>query len=384
MAVGDRNGIIVRIESHQRFAVGRRGDQFTGIEGRLGKNQAGDPVLTQEFTLGECLAAEPPRHIRTAALQKIRIQFGVIRHLRNRNHKVLTRISNRAFDDAFFISAAHPAKMRFEQVMTYQPSEADRQLAGVRPEDFSNGHPGVIVTDAFGREAEEAKGGHMSFEECFGAFPREGHHEHSVAVDHAHDEKGDLRQLPANTGQGVAEVHLGFARRLSQRHEHLLGSRLAQLPHGIPDRRISACEAFFAEQFPHSFDCVALLARLGFAFFEQFVNSPQPRANYGTVKLGHSLVTRRGRMSQNLLKGFEVNVKLTAGLPLGKPIDQYRAADLCPLLHVRVHSGCSCQIDIKREKSSQNTRSNRIRAKVLHSYAAHQRYILPPPFTGCG
>ena len=63
-------------------------------------------------------------------------------------------------------------------------------------------------------------------------------------------------------------------------------------------------ETLFAEQFPHSFDCVALLARLGFAFFEQFVNSPQPRANHGTVKPRHSLVTRWNRMSEP--KSFEV------------------------------------------------------------------------------
>ncbi len=76
----------------------------------------------------------------------------------------------------------------------------------------------------------------MSFKERFGAFTRKGHHEHRVAMDHAHYEEGDLRQMSANAGQGVAKVHLGFARRLSQRHEDFPGSRLAQLSHGIPDR----------------------------------------------------------------------------------------------------------------------------------------------------
>ncbi len=104
--------------------------------------------------------------------------------------------------------------MRLEQVMAYQPSEADGQLAGVSTEDFSDSHPGVVVTDAFGDEPEEAKSSRMSLAEHFGAFPWESHHEHRVAVDHAHYEEGDLRQLTANTGQGVTEVHLRFARRL--------------------------------------------------------------------------------------------------------------------------------------------------------------------------
>ena len=104
--------------------------------------------------------------------------------------------------------------MGIEQVVAYQPGEVYRQLAGMSPEDFSDGHLGIVVTDAFGRKTKEAKGCHMSFEECFGAFAGEGHHEHRVAMDHAHYEEGDLRQSPANAGQGVAKVHLSFARRL--------------------------------------------------------------------------------------------------------------------------------------------------------------------------
>ena len=88
-------------------------------------------------------------------------------------------------------------------------------------------------------------------------------------------------------------------------------------------------------------------------------------------------------MGQNLLKGVEVNVKLTAGLPFGKPTDQYRPADLCPVFHVRVHSGCSCQVDAKWESSSQNTRSNRIRAKALHFCAARRAlYFSSAVYTG--
>ena len=183
--------------------------------------------------------------------------------------------------------------MWFEQVMTHQPSEANRQLAGVRAEDFGDRHPGVVITDASGREAEEAKGGRMSLTERFCAFAREGHHEHRIAMDHAHYEESDLRQLSANAGQRVAEVHLGFARRLNQRHEDLPGRPGPHLANSVLDYSVAAVKSFRLQRLPNLFCCVTLLLMNFFVCLDDSFYAVKVWANLGFFEGFSAMIARR-------------------------------------------------------------------------------------------
>ena len=81
----------------------------------------------------------------------------------------------------------------------------------------------------------------------------------SVAVGQVHNEVVGLPLHPANDHQGLAEVALGMARRVGERHEHLLRPP-PMLPHVVLDRGVSAAKPVLVpEPLEDAFGGVALL-----------------------------------------------------------------------------------------------------------------------------
>ena len=66
-------------------------------------------------------------------------------------------------------------------------------------------------------------------------------HEASVAVGQVQDKAVGLLLHSADYDQGLAEVALGMARGMGQRHEHLLATP-PMLPHVVLDRGVSPAE----------------------------------------------------------------------------------------------------------------------------------------------
>ncbi len=64
----------------------------------------------------------------------------------------------------------------------------------------------------------------MAVQEGLGALGGIGLDEAAVAVGEVQDKAVGLALHPADDHQGLAEVALGVARRVGQRHEHLLWS----------------------------------------------------------------------------------------------------------------------------------------------------------------
>ena len=87
----------------------------------------------------------------------------------------------------------------------------------------------------------------MSVQECLGGLRRVGLDEAAVAVGQVDYEAVGLLFHSADDHQGLAEVALGVARRMGQRHEHLL--RLpAVLPYVVLDYGVSAVEPVLLPQ----------------------------------------------------------------------------------------------------------------------------------------
>ena len=95
--------------------------------------------------------------------------------------------------------------------------------------------------------AQECEGGDMSVQEGLGGLGRVGLDEAAVAVGQVDDEAVGLLLNAADDHQGLAEVALGVARRMGQRHEHLLGLT-AVLSDVVLDRGVSAVESVFVPE----------------------------------------------------------------------------------------------------------------------------------------
>ena len=81
----------------------------------------------------------------------------------------------------------------------------------------------------------------MAVQEGLGGLGWLGLHEAAVAVGQVDDETVGLALHAADDHQGLAEIALGVARRMGQRHEHLPGLA-AMLPYIVLDRGVSAAE----------------------------------------------------------------------------------------------------------------------------------------------
>ena len=81
----------------------------------------------------------------------------------------------------------------------------------------------------------------MAIQEGLGGLRRVGLHEAAVAVGQVDDEAVGLLLHAVDDHQGLAEVAMGVARRMEQRHEHLLG-QAAMLPHVVLDYGVLTVE----------------------------------------------------------------------------------------------------------------------------------------------
>ena len=125
--------------------------------------------------------------------------------------------------------------------MRVELAEALRSLPRAVPENLRHRQRGVVVDDATRHAAEVAERGVVSFAKRLRRLGRKRLHERVVAVRQIHDQVVRLAFDAVDDHQGFAEVGLGVARRMRERHEHLLPAQL--LPaHVVFDNRVAARE----------------------------------------------------------------------------------------------------------------------------------------------
>ena len=240
------------------------------------------------------------------------IEILKVPHLRHRHHEVEPRKLHHPFHHSFLVPTPHRAELVAEQVMAPQLAKPPRQLT-LPAQDLRHRHPCVVVDDSPGHPAEKLKTPHMSLKERLRAFALEGHHEKRVAIRQRHDEERHLAQLPVHLHQRIPEIHLRFARRVRQRHEHL-PVLLLHLPHRVLHRRVAAHVAFLPQALKNALRRVPLLRRHRLVLFEDLPDPPLvwtdllPRPRLALP------VTRRFAVLQNLLERISVHPRLPQNL----------------------------------------------------------------------
>ena len=131
--------------------------------------------------------------------------------------------------------------------MRPQLGEAAAALARAVAEEARHRQPGVVVEDGARHAAEEAERGVVAVEEGLGPLRRVGLDEARVGVRQVEAEEVDLASLAADHRHRLAEVGLGMAGRMGQRHEHLPGAG-ALLADVVLDDGVAAGEAVLGPQ----------------------------------------------------------------------------------------------------------------------------------------
>ena len=188
-------------------------------------------------------------------------------------------------------------------------------LRSCAPQDLADGDSGVVVGDAAGDPAKGRESPYVAFPEGFGALAIEGHDEHDAGVRQTQDEELDLAQCAAEAGQRLAEIDLGLAGAMGQRHEDL-AAELLVLAHGLLDGGVAALVTLLAQALEESLGAVALLGGQFLVGLEDRLDAPEPRADLGFGPVCLLAVARRLALGQDLLQRGPVHPGLTQDLAL--------------------------------------------------------------------
>ena len=155
----------------------------------------------------------------------------------------------------------------------------------------------------------------MAIQEGLGGLRRVGLDEAAVAVGQVDDETVGLLLHAADDRQGLAEVALGVARRMGQRHEHL-PCLTAILSYIVLDRGVSAVELVLVpEALEDALGSVALLPETPEIVLQDPVDDTSEGLQFGPLGRTLSPVSRRDRVGQHLAHGVPVQAKLSGDLP---------------------------------------------------------------------
>ena len=155
----------------------------------------------------------------------------------------------------------------------------------------------------------------MAVQEGLGGLGRIGLHEAAVAVGQVDDEAVGLLLHAAYDHQGLAEVALGVARRVGQRHEHL-PCLAAALPHVFLDRGVSAVGTVLVpEPLEHALGGVALLSGKPEVILQDVVDDTGKRLQLGTRGRILPPAARRDRAGGHLAHRVPVQAEHPGCLP---------------------------------------------------------------------
>ena len=160
----------------------------------------------------------------------------------------------------------------------------------------------------------------MAVAESFRGFRRIGFDKTGIAVGQV---QGKIVNLPFNTGYdrpGFAEVDLGMAWIMGQRHKNLFAQALPGPDIIRHDGDATAITMLVAQPFENAFAGMALLLRLAFVIFQDLVDDAGIGIKLRTLRRLAPLLSRRDRMFENLRHRLAVNTKPPRRLPLAQAI----------------------------------------------------------------
>ena len=148
-------------------------------------------------------------------------------HPGHRRQEVAPRVAHHPLDLTLVIALAGTSEPVLEQVVGLQLGERPRALTPPVAQYPGHRQPGIVVQDALGRPAQKGAGRHVAVQKGLGGLRRIGLHKAAVAVRQVQHEVVHLPLHTADDRHRRAEITLGVARRMGQRHEHLLLRRHA-------------------------------------------------------------------------------------------------------------------------------------------------------------
>ena len=339
MRVLRRHRIVVPVEADQRQRIGLAGLHAPRLEGLCGQRQHRPAVFLQEFRLGPFLPAKLDAGVpagKSSAKPSLNTS-------KSSNSGTGTRKFRRAITDEAFrtcpfsIRPADQAEVMLKQVMALQPQELPREHAAPLLNHLRHGDLRVVVADPLRHGAEELEGPTMALLKRLGAFPGKDLAEEGVAERQRHHEHRHLPLLPAIDDRRLAEIGLGFARPMRQRHEDF---RRPPLPaaHLFLDDGSAAAIPLLAEPLQNPLGRVPLFLRGLLVGFENLVDQRHERPQDRLFARLLLPIAGRFLMLQNLLQRVPMQAVLLAGLTLRQFAGQHPATHFAPQFHVRVHS----------------------------------------------
>lgn len=177
----------------------------------------------------------------------------------------------------------------------------------------------------------------MPFQKRLGAFARKYLAEDGVTVGQRHHEQGHPGRIAPQSDIRLAEVHLGFSRRMRQRQKHLLVLFLPG-PHGVLHACVTALVLMLGLQpLEEPLGRVPLLPMDLLIALENLVDDRQKLTDLWPLARLLLLVLRRLRVLKNPLERIPVELVLAANRPLACLVRQNLASNLDPFLHVSEH-----------------------------------------------
>jgi len=221
-----------------------------------------------------------------------------------------------------------------EEKVALQPQELVGRRLAPPADELGDRDPTVVVADPPRNAAEELKRPAVPFLERLRAFPRKHLAEEGVAEWQRDHEVGDFGLLPLQKDDRFAEVGLGLARGVRQRHEHL-GRAGPPGTHGVADHTDPALVTALAPQsIEDPLDRMTLLGRGLLVLLENLMDYRQEPIELGLGPRLTLLIARRFRVAEDLVQRLPVQVVLCADRSLALLLGQYQATDFGPEMHV--------------------------------------------------
>jgi len=216
--------------------------------------------------------------------------------------------------------------------MRQEPAEERGSPARAVRENLRHQTAVVVVDDRDGNLAEEREGVDVAVDPGLSRRCGIGTHEAGIAVRKVQNEEMGLLLDPADDDHSLAEIGLGVAGRMRQRHEHLAATTLA-LPYVVFHDRVAAGEAvLIAEPLEHPLRRMSLLAMDLAVAFQPAVDDPGERVQLRSLHRRRPPVSGRNRERHHLGHAVARDVEMPRSLSLAHALRTSQ-----PNLPIQVH-----------------------------------------------
>ena len=275
VAVGGRHRVVVAAVAHQRQRRDPRRPRVAGvIRDRRERQQrlagAGEALPDRLRVPPEPAPATFAALVRDVGVQRVPTGDPGDRH-----EAVAADVPDQPFHLACVVALPRPPEAIGEYIVRLEFAEDLRPLARAVPEHPRHRQLRVVVDDAPRHATDVAERGGVPVAERLRRLGRKRLHKPVVAVREIDDQVVRLAFDASDHDQRFADVGLGVAWRMGQRHEHLLPAQPRRAHGGFHDRVAAREPVLRASALAAARGRVPLLLRPGLILAEDLINDPR-------------------------------------------------------------------------------------------------------------